>query len=100
EKYSLERYIAQIDSVQTAAEIFTETLTALDPFLLRIRLRVEDGSLAEAMVPDSLREEILEEILKGTGEKLIVKSSNVSMKTALSSQPCLTFKPGSRKPMI
>ena len=96
EKYSLERYIAQIDSVQTAAEIFTETLTALDPFLLRIRLRVEDGSLAEAMVPDSLREEIL----KGAGEKLIVKSSNASMQTALSSQPCPTFKPGSRKPMI
>jgi hypothetical protein len=57
---------------------------------------VEDGSLAEAMVPDSLREEIL----KGAGEKLIVKSSNASMKTVLSSQPCPTFKPGSRKPMI
>ncbi len=59
EKTSLDQYIEHIEPAQSAAKSLLSALDELDLFLLRIQLRITDGTLRAVEVPAVLQEESL-----------------------------------------
>ncbi|GAX62398.1 MscS mechanosensitive ion channel [Candidatus Scalindua japonica] len=73
EKMLLNQQITHIESAQSAANAFVESLESMMPFLFEINLRVNDGTLASEEIPDLFnpqRMEIQKQKFKSQQNKL------------------------------